>query len=100
MSFDSNSTLFATVEHFMSAFACDLVKIVSVSDQSARDVALHLTASRGEDQFPPPTFPFSLEISGASPSRREVIIYIYILTRSHITFFNSSALNAHLILAG
>ena len=73
VSFDSNTTLFATVEYFMSAFSCDLVKIVSVSDQN--DVALHLTVSRGEDLFhlPSPTYPFSLEISGASPSRREVI---------------------------
>jgi hypothetical protein len=45
--FDSNSTLFAAAEHFMSAFACDVVKIVSVVDQDARDVVLHVTVSRG-----------------------------------------------------
>jgi hypothetical protein len=45
--FDSNSTLFAAAEHLMSVFACDVVKIVSVSVKNTRDVVLHVTVAAG-----------------------------------------------------
>lgn len=57
--FDSNSTLFAAAEHFMSDFACDVVKIVSTADKSARDVALHMTFSRGARPLVSPDYEFS-----------------------------------------
>jgi hypothetical protein len=72
--FDSNSTLFAAAEHFMSAFACDVVKIVSVVDEDARDVALHMTVSRGAHPLSccferPHEF-----LSGVLPSTRRQVI--------------------------
>ena len=47
VAFDSNSTLFAVAEHLMSVFACDVVKIVSVSVKSTLDVVLHVTVAAG-----------------------------------------------------
>lgn len=47
VAFDSNSTLFAVAEHLMSVFACDVVKIVSVSVKNTRDVVLHVTVAAG-----------------------------------------------------
>jgi hypothetical protein len=80
--FDSTTTFSAAAEHFMSVFACDLVKIVSVADKDARDVALHMTFSRGSPTFDPLKHYFSLTLfpGNSSISRREVIF-------THARFF-------------
>ena len=99
VSFDSNTTLFATVEYFMSAFSCDLVKIVSVSDHN--DVALHLTVSRGEDPFhlPPPLFLSHFRYQARRPADAR-LFYFYSRTRALRFARFSSALNTYLTPAG
>ncbi len=100
VSFDSNTTLFATVEYFMSAFSCDLVKIVSVSDQN--DVALHLTVSRGEDPFhlpSPPLFLSHFRFQALRPADAR-LFYFYSRTRTLRFALFSSALNTYLTPAG
>ncbi len=61
----------------MSAFACDVVKVVSVSDKNTRDVVLHATVSCGAYPSHALFICFNAESplwSGASHnSRREVI---------------------------
>jgi hypothetical protein len=61
----------------MSAFACDVVKIVSVSDKNTLDVVLHATVSRGECTSHAQIIYFTAESpmwsGGSHNSRREVI---------------------------
>ena len=75
--FHSYSVLLASAEHLLSAFACDLVKIVSVADNDTLDVVLHMTISRGD--HPIPLSELSKQISwfcaGGSPSSRREVMF-------------------------
>jgi hypothetical protein len=76
---DLNLMLFDAAEHFMSAFSCDLVKIVSVAGKITQDVALHLTLSRGahfchasKDNFFNDIFLALIMFPGSTSSSRQV----------------------------